>query len=320
MQRARSVLISSKDGGRSCGATTEENQCNIQSCDEDCELAEWTSWKACSAACDGGFQERKRHVSKRAVGNGECPTEYSPLRAEFIECNTQPCVPQFSAGLTTLGCQAKFDVIILLDGSGSLGQAGFDAVKAAGSMLAKAFIGSSTAPDTGAQVAALLFSGPTTYRNYLKCSQIPKTGQAVPNMDTDCGLKWVDHFNHDNNKVATDIEALTWPRATTFTSGALALANAELSSGRSDAQTVVIVITDGRPMSYIKTGQQAKMLRDKVDRLMWVPVTRFAPRERIKQWASEPTHDNVIVINDFTTLKEPSTVTDIIASACPIVQ
>lgn len=318
MQRARSVLVQPLNGGKACGETTQENQCNIQSCDKDCELGGWTQWRPCSAACDGGFQERNRHVSKRAIGQGSCPASTSPLRNEFLSCNTQPCRPVFMAGLKTLACQAKFDVIILLDGSGSLGSRGFDAVKAAGSMLAKAFIGSTTF-DSGSRVAAMLFSGPRTWSSYKRCRRVPLKGQSLPNMATECGLRWIDHFTGDNKKVATDIAGLTWPRGGTFTSGALALANAELAQGRQDAKTIVIVITDGRPMNQKKTFQQSRALRAKVDRLMWIPVGRNAPRRRVMKWASRPVKQNVVIINDFNTLKAPTTVTDIIASACPTV-
>merc|ERR1719174_1792981 len=133
-------------------------------------------------------------------------------------------------------------------------------------------------------------------------------------METTCGLKWVSHFTSKNEEVATKIKALAFPSASTFTAGALALANAELKFGRSDAQQIVIVITDGRPLSIGKTGQMArKLARRPNTRLMWVPVTRYAPRNRIRRWASRPARDNVIVIDNFKDLEDPKTVTDIIA-------
>lgn len=321
MQRSRIVRTQPEHGGKACGATTHENQCNIQSCDKDCELHEWTLWGNCSAACDGGNMNRVRHVAVGAIGQGECPSASSSKRSQYLQCNRFPC-PSFTATATmqTMVCDAKFDVVILLDGSGSLRTAGFKAVKAAGEMLAKAFRGSGdeAKPETGSRVAALLFSGPRTWRNYRKCLKIPNKGEVPPNMETSCGLKWVSHFSSKNDEVATKIKDLAFPSSSTFTSGALALANAELKFGRSDAQQIVVVITDGRPMSIGKTGQQSrKLTRRPNTRLMWVPVTRYAPINRIRRWSSKPSRDNVIVIDDFKTLEDPKTVTDIIASACP---
>jgi len=320
MQRSRIVATQPEHGGKACGATTQENQCNIQSCDKDCELHEWTKWSNCSAACDGGNMHRVRHVAVGAIGQGECPSASSTKRVNYMQCNTQACPTVFTTSLQTMQCEAKFDVVILLDGSGSLRTAGFKAVKAAGEMLAKAFKGSNDdkKPETGSRVAALLFSWPRTWSNYWKCLKIPDKGTEPPNMDTTCGLKWVSHFTSKNEEVATKIKNLAFPSSSTFTSGALALASAELKFGRSDAQQIVVVITDGRPLSVGKTGQQArKLARRPNTRLMWVPVTRYAPKSRIRRWASKPARDNVIVIDDFKTLEEPDTVTDIIAAACP---
>jgi len=313
-ERVRAVEVQEAYGGKSCGETTATDQCNIQSCDNDCSLGSWTTWSPCSKMCDGGFQERRKNVAEDVTGQGACPLVDSEERLEYFECNTQRCVPQLSAGLTTLECVAKFDVVLLLDGSGSLGTKGWDAVKAAGSMLAKAFHGNG---EDGSKVAALLFGGPTSWDSYVRCTTYPlPSGESPPDMSADCGLTWVSHFDGDTGGVATKIEGLTWPKATTFTSGALALANVELSSGRPGAQKVVIVITDGKPMSRRKTGEAAMEIRKKVDRLMWVPVTSFAPIEEVKKWATQPAHENVIVVDDFETLKEPDTVSDILATAC----
>ena len=132
-----------------------------------------------------------------------------------------------------------------------------------------------------------------------------------------CGLRSVDHFSADHLKVASDIEALTWPKGGTFTSGALAVASAELSSGRSDAKTIVIMFTDGMPMSRSKTLQQAKLLRNKVDRFMVVPVGPNIQLNYIKTLVLAPENENVLVIKNFDLLKEPSTMDDIISNVCP---
>merc|ERR1719160_1630455 len=143
-QRVRSVITTPQHGGVRCGETTETEPCNMQSCDKDCVLAEWTPWGPCSKECDGGLQERFRHISEPLVGQGTCPEANSEEREEFKECNTQLCIPFGTSPNTPLHCGSAShpvmqDIVILLDGSGSLGQAGWEAVKTAGVALANAF-------------------------------------------------------------------------------------------------------------------------------------------------------------------------------------
>merc|ERR1719240_2387590 len=144
----------------------------------------------------------------------------------------------------------------------------------------------------------------------------PYSRQTPPDMASVCGLSWVSHFSTDSAAIASAIEGLTWPRSTTFTSGALALAANELANGRADAQSIVFVITDGRPLRRANTRAQSRLLRRKA-RLVWIPVTRFAPIDAVRTWASRPARENVIVVDDFATLAEQSTVNDLVANSCP---
>merc|ERR1711907_904714 len=57
----------------------------------------------------------------------------SDLRHQEKTCNTELCLPP--PGEKTLICKSKRDVVLLLDGSGSLGQTGWDAGIVAGKML-----------------------------------------------------------------------------------------------------------------------------------------------------------------------------------------
>merc|ERR1719316_135914 len=317
-QRTRSVITVPQHGGVRCGETTETEPCNMQSCDRDCELADWTAWGPCSKECDGGLTERFRHVSEPAHGHGTCPESLSEERSEFMECNTQLCIPFGTSPNTPLLCGSanfpvKQDIVILLDGSGSLGQTGWEAVKAAGTALANAFYKDA---DNGAQVAVELFGGPRYWSDFDACTGSLSAGQTPPNMETTCGLSWVSHFSTDSAEISNAIAGLTWPQSTTFTSGALAAASNELSNGRADAQSIVFVITDGRPLRRANTREQSRALRDRA-RLIWIPVTRFAPLSDVRRWASRPARDNVIVVDDFATLSEQSTVNDLVAASCP---
>lgn len=208
----------------------------------------------------------------------------------------------------TLECKSKLDVVILLDGSGSLGSRGWSATKKMGKMLIGAF------KNADAQVGLILFSGPRTSGTLMKCFQ----GKASPE---ECGTKWVGHFPDGTGSakiaaLAAKVDTLQWPAATTMTSIALAAAENELRMGRSDAQSLVIVVTDGRPMSARRTFQASRSLRDKA-RLMFVPVGRNVPIRFLKQCASKPVRDNMVIVRDFKAMESPDVINNIVSGACP---
>merc|ERR1719171_2249677 len=129
-------------------------------------------------------------------------------------------------------------------------------------------------------------------------------------------VKTVTHFEKDMKKVKGLIKGLTWPRGSTLTSLALMTAKAELSLGRKDAQSVVVVITDGRPLSYRATYYAARSVR-KSARLVWVPVTRYAPLRSIRSWATRRWQENVVQVKTFKDLEKPDMVNHVIANICP---
>merc|ERR1719382_214099 len=120
--RTRSILTKAKNGGKACDTVQEEQSCNTGSCDRDCSLDTWTDWTPCSMACSGGTMERFRHVVVPIRGEGKCPTTRSADRYAEEMCNTQDCVGDEI-------CIAKQDLVLMIDGSGSLKQSGFDIVK-----------------------------------------------------------------------------------------------------------------------------------------------------------------------------------------------
>merc|ERR1719198_1372929 len=166
-----------------------------------------------------------------------------------------------------LGCSKKVDVILLIDGSGSLGKDGWAAELKAAQLFVDAFSASGRA-----QIAVILFSGPKTYSGVEKC-----VGKSANKVDKEaCGIKTVTHFTEDMKKVKNLITGLEWPKGSTLTSLALMTAKAELALGRKHAHSNVIVFTDGRPLSFRKTEMASKQVR-KSARLVWVPVTKYAP-------------------------------------------
>merc|ERR1719512_404794 len=142
-------------------------------------------------------------------------------------CQANPCDRLITdPGRPTLNCQSKVDVIILLDGSGSLGDDGWEKSREAATKLVQAF-GAGDSKD--AKVAVLLFGGPETMEAYKKC--IGETNSTV-DMEEDCKMKWVSHFTANTAQLATDVDALVWPQSNTMTSLALGQAETELLNGR----------------------------------------------------------------------------------------
>jgi hypothetical protein len=282
-ERTRDVEIEPMHGGEPCGETSEAISCNLQACDKDCVLSDWQPWSECSKQCDEGATERTRAIIEPVVGDGTCPHMYSEERHQQDPCNSFPCIK--SEDFPTLKCESTVDVILVIDGSGSLGQTGWDASVKAGAMLARAFGGG----QGDVRIAVLLYSYWT---------------------------EWVQHFSANTEETAVAIENMNWPRSLTFTADALNTARSELSLGREDAQSVVILITDGMPMSMRKTKEAAENLR-KDARLMVVPVTRWAPIAEAREWASLPKEDNFLALTEFSDLEDPSKIDQIIADVCP---
>jgi len=300
-QRLREVKQAMKYGGHPCGAVSETKACHNQACEKDCDLSDWTKWSTCSKECDGGTQKRMKFVTHVAEGQGKCPDEWSLKRLQYKQCGMRACA-------IGLSCNRTYDVILLLDGSGSLGKTGWDAeIKAA-----KTFIKAFEVSAGKIKMAVILFSGPRTWGGVYRC-----TGKRASSMKLeDCGIKTVTHFTTDLNKVDQEVTGLTWPMGSTLTSLALMTAQSEMTLGRADVQTLVVVITDGRPLSPRKTGTASRQVRKKA-RLLWVPVTSFAPLDKIKKWATRRWQENVVKVDNFKDLQTPDVVTRIIADLCP---
>jgi len=212
-------------------------------------------------------------------------------------------------GAKTLTCKQELDVILLLDGSGSLRQAGWDAeIK-----TAQLFVDSFASTGAQAQLAVILYSGPRTWGGVYKC--FGKNTQKV-DLETTCKIKTVTHFTSDMAAVKTKIKALVWPKGSTLTSLALLSAYSELTLGRKHAKSIVVAITDGRPLSYRATGLASRYIRKKA-RLVWVPVTSNAPLWRIRRWATRRWQENVVAVKTFADLEKPDLVTHLIANICP---
>merc|ERR1712085_143811 len=87
----------------------------------------------------------------------------------------------------------------------------------------------------------------------------------------ECGITWASHLTNDTAQVSQAAAAMKWPARTTLTSYALAEVKNESINGRQDAKSVVVVITDGKPMSKVRTAKASEELKT-LARVVWIPV------------------------------------------------
>merc|ERR1740129_326258 len=182
MQRERPVNVEPVNGGEACEQTSDTQSCHIGSCDIDCVLSDWSQWSACSKACGGGVEERTKAVATPAHGMGRCWEADSPERMNHRSCQANPCTSLITdPGRPLLNCNSNVDVVIVLDGSASLNDDGWNYAREATRLLVE-----SLGAGGNAHVAVLLFGGPDTMEAYRKC--IGESNSTV-NMEEDCEMK-----------------------------------------------------------------------------------------------------------------------------------
>merc|ERR1719375_982664 len=210
-QRLRVVTQAAKYEGTPCPATTESVQCNNQACESDCKLSKWSKWSKCTKACDGGTRKRQKWVIRKATGSGKCAGAWSKERLQYRKCNMHRCrLPRRWGGI--LRCSARLDVVMMLDGSGSLRKSGWNAEMKAANNFLNAFE-SSSAKKVKTQLSVIVYSGPRTYRGVRRCT----ASKRKVNLRK-CGIQMVTHFTEDIKKVRKLVNGLEWMRGSTLTS------------------------------------------------------------------------------------------------------
>lgn len=168
------------------------------------------------------------------------------------------------------------------------------------------------------KLALLLFSGPRRSM-FDACTGEGEADGPKPSLE-ECQMFGVSRLTTDTRAVLRAANRMEWPAATTLTSLAFAEASNELLQGRDGASSVVVVITDGKPMSPIKTGKASANLKQSA-RLIYIPVGGGVKSTipRMKLWSSRPWQDNVVRVEHFSTLASASTLNKMISSFCNVV-
>jgi hypothetical protein len=208
-------------------------------------------------------------------------------------------------------CNADLDIVLIIDGSGSLGQKGWKASIKAADMFIDAFSGTGAK----AKMSTILYSGPSNYRDYYKCAR-RKTQTA--DAETLCKVNTVSHLTSDIADVKKKVNDLKWPKGSTFTSMALLKAKQELNdNGNQHTQSVVVMITDGKPQSAKRTWFASRELR-KIARLVVVPVTRNSRLIKLmKMMATRRWKENLVNVRSFADLEKPEPMGHVVADICP---
>jgi len=294
--KTRSILVKPKNGGTECDATLEEQPCNTGSCDRDCSLVPWTDWQPCSMACGGGIQERVRKVDIPIRANGKCPSPNHPDRLQMKECNTQDCVGDEI-------CIAKQDLVIAIDGSGSLKQSGFDIVKSFALNLTSRYQNVYYGQED-MRIGLVLFGNGEYFDNGTVAAAI----EVVP-------------ITSDLASVSAAIEELQWQRGFTNMMQALAAADNMFADGRDDAQSAVMVISDGKWTNAYRTGMKATAMKDKGVQIFMAPIADYTNNKLkvLRGWSSQPWETNYERIPGLDTLmnNEPEFAQRLLVKFCP---
>merc|ERR1712129_259019 len=235
-----------------------------------------SSWSPCTMACSGGITERVKKVVIPIRGQGKCPKPTHPDRFEEQKCNKQACVGDEI-------CIAKQDLVIALDASGSLREKGYETVRNFAVNLTKKY----KAKYFGAPAIKM---GVTLFGNghliELNDGSGGTTIQAAINLQP---------LAFDLPEVGKKIAETKWQRG--FTNMAQAFSAADImlgQGGRDEAQSAVMVISDGKFSFKYQTAEKARELKDKNVQIYMAPITASRDKSLIelKKWASSPWETN----------------------------
>jgi uncharacterized protein YegL len=280
MSRSRNIVQEPEFGGEECPPTSDAVMCNVDACDQACVIGDWSEWSDCSKACGGGILVRRKPEITPALGAGHCDHPDSPKRFEQMPCNDDSCD-------NNVVCGSKIDLVMLLDGSGSVRSKGFkQELDFADTLLSRVHYG-----DDFAKAGVIMFSKKIEVRA---------------------------EMTFDKDALLSEVGSTSWPARTTNTAEGLSRALDILAAGgRASAQSVVFVLTDGMPNDVEATAMMAAKVKEKA-RLVFVAVGRNLDMDALYSWVSFPPELNVLTAKKFKSLKKK--VGDFMADLCPMLE
>jgi len=288
--KTRSVTTKPKNGGVQCNTVEENRPCNTGSCDRDCTLTDWKRWKPCSVACGGGLKERVKHVLIPTRGAGKCPAANSEFRLQKEVCNSKSCQGDEV-------CIADQDLIIAIDGSGSLSHTRAGELRGGGEQgigfnILRTF------------VSTMLKKYETLYYGQAKVKLgliLFGNGVIMPDGKTVSPAINAQSLTSDKSAMNTAIQGLPFKKGFTNMAQAFAMADDMFAKGsRAGAQHTVLLVSDGKPSLNFVTGQMAQTLEEKGIQRLFVIVSETQMNDdtmkNIKRWSSQPWEANLLHI------------------------
>lgn len=233
-----------------------------------------------------------------AIGAGRCSEKDSNLRLDRKKCNQQKCVGDEV-------CTSKMDVVIAIDGSGSMTQTGFAVLQTYASKLVRRLKGG----DDKVRVGVVQFGNGALDEN-----KVVSDAKAVAALSSDM------------EKAATSISDLGFQKG--FTNLAQAAMRSRdllrLTNPRDAAEKVVILLTDGRPSFKQMASHAVQQLKTQA-RVMVVQVKTYPEKhnmELLRSYATEPAEVNYLHIAGKSALEESydAFVTKLLVQACQKVE
>jgi len=307
MEKTRMIKVHPKYDGEPCGEITETTACNMQACDQDCELRDWTEWSKCSKACGKGVKRRRKFVETPAIGMGKCPGRRSNARFQFGKCNNGPCEAE---QVKPLVCKSTVDVSLILDASGTVGSDGWDKTKKFANLFSTSFEGIGT----DAQLSFIAFSGPIEVAKLDACTG---KGEGQVDMDAICKVKMVAPFGTALDAARSSLEGVSFMAGTRLLSGAMEMARNELTLARKNSKKVVLIVTGSRPTKLAVTYMAARQLRRAADKIMFAAVdSNDQALGEYASWGSRPANENILNLANFDSLNTLDTVNNLVTSIC----
>jgi hypothetical protein len=301
--QTRNLVVKPLNGGASCDPSTESQPCNTMSCDRDCTYPKWTRWTPCTQACtaDGkhfGMTEKYRHIKIPTRGNGKCPKTKSNKRHRQKICNSHLCTGDEQ-------CVAKMDLLIALDGSGSLRSKGYKILKKFAAAVVRRFEGEAFGNEA-VKVGAIQFGNGKILKNDIIS---PAIG--------------VEQLTFDIEKAAKTIEGTEWKYG--FTNMAQVFAKAEemsMNGGRKKKPSTILVLTDGKPSFVYSLAQEVDKIKAKGVKIIMVelnPTLSNPDKSIIRHLASTPTAANYLHIKGMKKLDREldKWVQQVVVQSCP---
>ena len=252
-------------------------------------------------ACSGGITNRIKKVVIPIRGQGKCPTKPSPARFEKDKCNNQDCVGDEI-------CIAKQDLVIALDASGSLKEKGYDIVRGFAVNLTKRYKSKYFGAPAIKMGVALFGNG-----HLIELAGGGTTIKPAINLQP---------LTFDLTEVGKKIKETSWQRGFTNMAQAFTTADTILGQGgRAEAQSAVMVISDGKFSFKYQTAEKAQELKDKNVQIYMAPITESRDKSlfELMKWASQPWQTNYERIPGLEALKSNNGifVQKLIVKFCP---